>query len=444
MRIDSDPAARVAGGLTRRGLLSRSAALAGSRLLPASALATLAAPTPARAEVVTAALAAASVVAGMIAAHNRRGDGAMLTAMNQKLDVMIGQVASLQQSVGMVLERLAELPGRIDDLLKAEHTRRTHLAIQAAILTYRNKIQPVRKNYWTFGGLRRNEGGKEDLQAVLNDLYREMSTLDASKAYGPNTALLIPSAMALEYSLLLMRGDESRDIAERLERNLPWFAKIAAAHLPTSAEAYRLSAIRRRDEATQAAAATQFGRALDLKPGTVVFDCAGINDYRKKSYSRGYCRPPRGMDFLDACEGGFEIPERVGPRERMFANLVLEERPVPVSVEIDGKSEVRNADFTVPVLTRSVPSGVLRDGDPQVPAQCPQVLVVDQENPAARAGWMRERIERSPKNADLDTLKRHLASIAEERARISYAEAALAAMAAAKPTAEAIIRDLRA
>lgn len=443
MRIDSDPAARVAGGLTRRGLLSRSAALAGTRLLPASALATLAAPTPARAEVVTAALAAASVVAGMIAAHNRRGEGAMLTAMNQKLDVMIGQVASLQQSVGMVLERLAELPSRIDELLKAEHTRRTHLAIQAAILTYQNKIQPVRKNYRTFGGLLRNEGGKEDVQAVLNNLYHEMSLLDVSKAYGPNTALLIPSAMALEYSLLLMRGDEPRDIAERLERNLPWFAKIAAAHLPTSAEAYRLAAIRRRDEATQAAAATQFGRALDLKPGTVVFDCAGVNDYRKRSYSRGTCHTSRVGDWVTTCDG-FDIPERVGPRERMFANLVLEERPVPVSVEIDGRPEVRNANFTVPVLTRSVPSGVLREGDPQVPAQCPQVLVVDQANPAARAGWMRERIEKSPKNADLDTLKRHLASIAEERARISYAEAALAAMAAAKPTVEAMIRDLRA
>lgn len=443
MRIDSGPAARVAGGLTRRGLLSRSAALAGSRLLPASALATLAAPTPARAEAVTAALAAASVVAGMIAAHNRRGEGAMLTAMDQKLDVMIGQVASLQQSVGMVLERLAELPGRIDELLKAEHTRRTHLAIQAAILTYQNKIQPVRKNYRTLGGLLRNEGGKEDVQAVLNKLYDEMSLLDVSKAYGPNTALLIPSAIALEYSLLLMRGDQPRDIAERLERNLPWFAKIAAAHLPTSAEAYRLAAIRRRDEATQAAAATQFGRALDLKPGTVVFDCAGINDYRKRSYSRGPCHFSMVGDRGRTCDG-FDIPERVGPRERMVADLVLEERPVPVSVEIDGRSEVRNANFTVPVLTRSVPSGVLRDGDPQVPAQCPQVLVVDQENPAARAGWMRERIERSPKNADLDTLKRHLASIAEERARISYAEAALAAMAAAKPTAEAMIRDLRA
>lgn len=427
--------------LTRRGLLTSSAAVTGSRLFPTASLAALVAPTPARAEVVTVALAVASVVAGLIASHNRRGDGPMLLALNEKVDVLIGQVASLQRSVGMVLVRLAELPNKFDGLLKEEQTRKTHIAIQAAIRTYETKIQPIRKNYPTLSDFRRNDGAMRDLQAVLDALYREVSFLDASKAYGPNTALLIPSAIALEKALLQTRGDPPKDIAERLEQTMPWFAKVADPSLPTSAEAYRLGAIRRREESMGAAAATQFGRALELRPGTVVFDCAGVDDYEPRHQVTLSCRYSRAADG-EICNT-FKFPERVGPRERMFANLVLEERPFPVSVVIDGRTEVRNADFTVPEVKRSDLSPVLPLGDPQIPAQCPQVLRVDQPNPAARAAWMRDRIEKSAKNADLEKLRGHLASVAEERARISYAEAALAAMAAAKPTVEAMIRELR-
>ena len=443
MRIGSDEPAQAGSALTRRGLLARSAAVAGSRLLPAAPFATLLAPSPAKAEVVTATLAVVSVVAGLIAGNNRRG-GAMLSAMNRKVDVVIEQVAGIQQSVGLILERLSTLTTQIDELLREQHVRETHVAIQGAVLRYRDKIQALEPATWPLSMFRRNEGLMQDVQAVVDDLYRAVFALDASKAYGPTTALLLPSAFALEHSLLLLRGDPPAAIATRLERNLSWFDKVSDPAQPKSAASYRNSAVRRLDDATRAAAATQFGRALDLKPGTVVFDCAGVNDYREKSYSSGICRTSRVGDGAEFCHGGYNISERVGPRERMFANLVLEERPVPVSVEIDGRPEVRNANFTVPVLTRSEPSPVLPEGDTRLPPSCAQVAVMDQGNASARAGWMRERIEKSPRNADLEQLRGHLASIGMERSRIAYADAALAVMTAAKPKIQAAIRDLKA
>lgn len=431
------------GRVTRRGLLTSSAAVAGSRLIPAAPLATLMVPAPARAEVVTAALAVVSVVAGLIASHNRRG-GAMLSAVNQKVDVVINQVADVQKSVALILERLSTLTSHIDELLKEQHVRETHLAIQGAVLRYRDKIQALEPASWPLSMFRRNDGLMQDVQAVVDDLYRAVFALDASKAYGPTTALLLPSAFALEHSLLLLRGDPPTAIATRLERNLSWFDKISDPAQPKSTASYRTSAVRRLDDATRAAAATQFGRALDLKPGTVLFDCAGVNDYRPRSSWRGDCRISRMGDGAEFCSGGYNISERVGPRERMFANLVLEERPIPVAVEIDGRSEVRKTDFNVPVLTRSEPSAVLPEGDPRLPPSCAQVATIDQGNASARASWMRERIQKSPRNADLDQLRGHLASIGMERSRISYADAALAVMAAAKPKIQAAIRDLKA
>lgn len=424
---------------TRRSLISSSAVVAGTRLIPSAYIATLLAPSSARAEVVTTTLALASIVAGLIAAHNRRGDDVLLSALNQKLDLVIEQVASVQQSVAMVLDSLATLPNKIDKLLKEEQTRRTQLAIQGAIQRYHTKIRPVRKNYDRLADLRQNTGAMQDLQSVLNDLYREVSLLDVSKAYGPNTALLIPSAINLEHALLEMRGDRRQDIAERLEQNLSWFAKVTDPNLPSSAAAYRLDAIRRLDEAIKGASATQFGRALNLKPGSTLFDCVGIDDYRERTLEQEVIGVSERAKLITKV-----VPERVGPRERMFANITLEERPVPVSVAFGDSWEIRNADFTVPLVMRSEMSPVLRADDPRVPPQCTGVLVVDQVDPAARASSMRERIEKSNKTADLEILKRHLASIGEERARISYADAALAVMVATKPTVEARIRSLRA
>lgn len=75
-------------------------------------------PTAARAEVVTAVLAAVAIIAGAIAAHNRRDVGAILAeAQRQQNAIMIKQLASLQNGMSAlitqnqeILQKLAEVP----------------------------------------------------------------------------------------------------------------------------------------------------------------------------------------------------------------------------------------------------------------------------------------------------------------------------------------------
>lgn len=76
------------------------------------------APTPARAEYITLILAAVAVIAGAIAAHNRRDVGAILEeAQRRQNAIMIEQLASLQNGMSTLItqnqkiyEKLVELP----------------------------------------------------------------------------------------------------------------------------------------------------------------------------------------------------------------------------------------------------------------------------------------------------------------------------------------------
>ena len=427
--------------LTRRGLLSSTAALAGSRLLPSVPIAAVAglAPIPAHAWALEA-LSVVSTVAGMIGAHNRRG-GAMISAMNEKLDLVVGQVASLQHSVGVVLDRLAALPDRIDDLLKENETRTARIAIKAALGRYEDQIHSVRSNYASLEAYRQDPRAMADLQAVLNDFYNAWGTLKAQKAYDPYTALLVPSAIALEHSMLLLRGDGTGVIADRLQKNLEWFDKVAEPAVPTSAAAYRLGAATRLQGLAEQASATHFGRTLGMKPGTALYDCVGVNDYRAGTPSR--TRPIRGFssDMWHEMPG---LPPRHGPSERMVANVSLEERPVVVPARAIGEERDATADFTRPVLTRLPSSGVLQAADPQVSALAARVQTVDEPDGNKRAAIMRDMIERSPKAVDFQALELLLPEIARERARISFATASMLVMSEARPRLEAVIRDLRA
>lgn len=389
-----------------------------------------------------AALAVASVVAGMIAAHNRRDSGGtVLSAMNQKLDVLINQVASVQQSVAVVLDQLAALPERIDELLRENETRKGRIAIKSALGRYTDQIRSIRSGYPTLEAYRQDSRAMADLQAVLNAFYDAWGTLKAQDAYDPYTALLVPSAIALEHSMLLLRGDQPHAIVARMERNLEWFDKVADAAVPTSAAAYRAGAATRLQALVEKASATHFGSALGMKPGTALYECVGVDDHTPSVSPRIRYRPTGNMDTaVDHIPGK---PARHGPRERMYANVAFEERPVTVPARSIGAEQDATADFTIPVLTRLPNSGVLLAGDPQVSALPARVQTLDERDGSRRAAIMSDMLARSPRAADFQALDTLLPQIAKERARVSFATAALGVMADARPTVEAIIRNLR-
>lgn len=102
--------------IDRRNFLKSSTALCMS--LGGGLAGSCLAPTAARAEYVTLILAAVAVIAGAIAAHNRRDVGAILAeAQRRQNAIMIEQVASLQNGMSALItqnqkiyERLLELP----------------------------------------------------------------------------------------------------------------------------------------------------------------------------------------------------------------------------------------------------------------------------------------------------------------------------------------------
>ncbi|MGU3559796.1 hypothetical protein [Methylobacterium radiotolerans] len=424
--------------ITRRNFLSTTAAAFGGRALSSAAFATILLPGPARANpAVLAAISAASAVAGMIAANNRRDGSAMIVAMNEKLDVIIGQVASLQRSVAMVLDRLAALPDRIDSLLQENEARNARLAIKAALIRYVDQIQSAHRSYSTLVEFRADALAMQDLQAVLNSLYGAMGDLKARDAFDPCTALLLPSAIALEHSLLTLRGDQRHVIAARMEQNLAWFDNVANPALPSSAAAYRQAAADRLNALYGTVLETPLGRSLGMKPGSVLFDCVGVNDYTPGQRER-FLRGHHDLDLTIPA-----VPPRHGPKERMLVNLTLEERPVIVTAkEIRAPQDI-TVDFTRPVLTKLPASGVLPASDPRVANLPARVQTVDQPDGNVRAAIMRDMLEHSPRAAEFTKLEDQLDNIAIERARISFATCALAVMGDWRPEIESIIRNMK-
>jgi hypothetical protein len=102
--------------IDRRSFLKSSSALCLS--LGGGLTVSCLAPTPARAEYVTLILVAVAMIAGAIAAHNRRDVGAILAeAQRRQNAIMIKQLASLQDGMSTLItqnqkvyEKLAELP----------------------------------------------------------------------------------------------------------------------------------------------------------------------------------------------------------------------------------------------------------------------------------------------------------------------------------------------
>jgi hypothetical protein len=366
----------------------------------------------------------------------------MLSAVDQKVDLLIGQVASLQESVSLVLKQLAAIPERFYELLKENEAREARGAIDTARVQYVDQILPVSKNHPSIADFRATHEAKVDLQSVIQDLNRAVGKLRRMEAYGPLTALLMPSAISLVQALLLLRGSEPSDIAARLEQDLHWFDDVANPKLPNSTAAYLVEAASKLKELNDSAAATHFGRALRMQPGATLYDCVGVNDFRAG-------RPGRnrqgGPGFAELDDYGPGEPARHGPWERMFADVTLEEKSVVVPVSM-GPGAARQdvpANYTELVLTRQPSSAAIWAGDPRVSSTPARVQTLDEPDANRRAAIMRDMIEHSPRASDFTALATLLPQIAEQRARITLATTALAVMAEAKPKVEAAIKQLR-
>jgi hypothetical protein len=316
----------------------------------------------ARAEPFTIAIAIVAAVAGMIASNNAGGGGLgdFLNAINKKLDIAIDQLASLQEAVSAVLQKLANLDTEIESALHNDDLRRLHDLTYSAVLRYASQILPVRKQYNSDVDYRKSPGALADIQSILNDLSSATAQLQAKQAYGPTTGMVIPAAFFLENSLLLLRGDKPVDIAARLQSSVDWLDRVADPAAPASAASYRALAVLRHQQFWEAASKNKFGEALAMKPGSTLFECVSVKGWYYRQYSGGGSR------------GSVQLLRTDDPQQNaIFKNVTLTEKEYFAPVIVEGQKKNVPCGFNALYLNQGEPSKVLPIGSPELPSACP-------------------------------------------------------------------------
>jgi hypothetical protein len=120
------------GKISRRDLLRQTAVIGAGLALPLGAVNVASAVAPAA--IVAAVLAVASFVAGQIANHNRRNPEIYeLGAALRELQVIEDQIASLQTSMALILEKLSNQAQQTADIVAHQSVRDLHRDILAEV-----------------------------------------------------------------------------------------------------------------------------------------------------------------------------------------------------------------------------------------------------------------------------------------------------------------------
>lgn len=163
------------------------------------------------------ALAIASLVAGMIASHNRRdADAYMLNAIREELRVATTQLASLQAAVALVLQDLAKLRNDIEEILRKQLVMEKHAEIRVNVDLYSAEIntrQQYKNDKEWFASSRR----EETLNRILFDLTKaRFALLESSTPSDPNAAIVLSSAALVELSLMNICNTK-REVYDRVK-----------------------------------------------------------------------------------------------------------------------------------------------------------------------------------------------------------------------------------
>jgi hypothetical protein len=132
--------------IARRELLGRTASLLALQTLPRALVGAvsmvLMGTRDARAWVM-AAVAVASTVVGMIAAHNAGdgGIGAMLSANYELLKVAISELDDIQTRLTEIYKKIAELPDEVDRLLIENNARQLQIQLRSVVRGSLEKLQ---------------------------------------------------------------------------------------------------------------------------------------------------------------------------------------------------------------------------------------------------------------------------------------------------------------
>jgi hypothetical protein len=359
-------------GLRRREVL----ALPLSRVLPSFGTGRLAAVSPiaaglaftprsAQAEPVTACLAVASAVAGLIAANNRSdgGMGAMMTATLEYQRVMAGQLASLQEGMAEVLTKLSALPKEFQALLHHDRLTQLHARLGREVLRYQHEATVRAGTFgsyqsWSADQLTRDE--MTDVSRLVSDTVTEIKRgrwLDAL------TALYLPASVFAYLGVRSVLGEALAQQAAQAQRYLDLFDLIEDPAEPGSVAADLVAVAGEIQQRTRELAKMGFkvpGES-DIAPQQVQVGRVAVQDYTPRTLveQRTECRlvNPRNPDFGERCrDASTYTPERIGESETFgfFATVT------PAFIEAQhGRGEkvaLRNYVTTTDLTLKKVPN----------------------------------------------------------------------------------------
>ncbi|MGX1151400.1 hypothetical protein [Bradyrhizobium ottawaense] len=406
------------GDLSRRTLLVGTGYLFSSRtiLLGSTSVTALIASNQKANAWVMAAIAVASVVAGLIAANNRSDGGAMalISASYELLQVALSKLDQIQTQVIEILQKIEQLPDEIDKRLRQQNTRRLQNELNAVVLGYVEKLNQKDPRQ-PFPEWRRNENTRRDIAQLLARLQKSRQELRTDGLVDPATTLVVSSLTLVEHSLLNILDYRPAEITATLKQvYLPWFEAILDPHNILSAADYTNSASKRLADLAKKASENPIGKQLGLKDGSGLLACVGVNDFtpahnettgelvcdgEPTSYPGSAATPhpvtkiafPFDRGRLDAVDATYArlrcrsekvpVPARVGPHDRLAQHYSLADKELVLE---NGKpSGQMLLEFKVDAEKQDI------SGNPGVPpdGNC-EIVQEDIQDPKARLARM--------------------------------------------------------
>lgn len=398
---------------------------------------------PARAWV-SEAFAIASVVAGMVAANNRKSVLALrLDAIGSNVRLAVQQLASIQHSVAALYRELKDLEDEIYRINVDRQVTEFAWQINAAVLDYDRALS--KEEEFSDPDAFSNDYNDEFFR-VIDRLEQAVGQLQQSEArFSPAAALLAPSAAFVEYGLRFRLGRSNHRLVDVIDEYIEWFDNILDTDNPSSAASALIESDRRHDELEDRAARTEVGKIFGMKPGPAVVKCVGVNDY-KHSHERvvgeisGPCAPGVG-DCVDTRLSVENVPPRKGDQDRrwMTAILVNEEyKPEPgyltpaIADYIEGEGGtglyfLRLPEESTEIHRRYYPWGkaqVIQGSGFPGDIHC-KIDQKDMPDPARRLVHMSKMPTWKSIENELPEFRRKLAEINEERCNFAFIQKAV-------------------
>ncbi|NTI49013.1 hypothetical protein G6L94_11870 [Agrobacterium rhizogenes] len=382
---------------------------------------------------IMAAIAVASVVASMVAAHNQTdgGVGAMLSANLELTKIAIAKLNDIETRLTDIYQQLQALPDQIDSLLKQETTRTLHIEMLSVVRGYNEKLQnrdpSIPADVWKKDRLTQVDAAK-----LLARLEAARQKVNVQNLLDPSTALIASSIAFVEVNLKNILGYRSYEIIGTIDNvYLPWIDAILDEKQSQSAAAYTKGARTRLDDCVAKASKNQVGQSLSMTPGaTALLACTGVKDYlASQTHIERECdyptSAPLGQEhpllwrIADRREARmmchydkWTTPGHDGVDERLFLTTFLQEEEVVVDGQKTGLMAL------ILSKTDEIRANAGAQGNP--PNDKCEHAQFDMADPNARLQTMKGMATRVAADKAYEELAKLVDQINMERSRIAY------------------------